>query len=264
MIFRSKKLRGKKVGVLAGDGFEYLELSLPCRALRKAGAKVEIISLHRGKIRGMNLTEPSSTVAVDRTVADVRSEDYDALLIPGGFIGPDLLRQSRDAREFVKDIDAAGKPIATLCHGPWLLVSADLVAGRRLSSWPGVRDDIVNAGGTWRNDAVVRDGNWVTSRGPQDLKEFIPAMLDLYAQGAERARDDESERIDELAASSQNGTSSRSSSPQAEQPPRTVVAAARLLPGLSFRTVLLAATVIGLGVMAVRRGDTLRRKLARV
>lgn len=141
------KLRGKKIGILAGDGFEYAELAVPKAALKAAGADVDVISLHEGRIRGMNLAEPTRTVHVDRLVEDASVEDYDGLLIVGGFVGPDFVRQNEQARSFVCAFDRAFKPIATLCHGPWVLISAGCANGRRLASWPGVRDDIVNAGG---------------------------------------------------------------------------------------------------------------------
>src|SRR5436190_1094013 len=183
MTSTKSDLRGKTVGILAADGFEYVELAIPMKALKAAGATVEIISLHHGKVRGVNLTEPTRTVRVDKTLEEASPHDYDALLIPGGFINPDFLRQSSQARNFVRAFDASGKPIATLCHGPWLLVSAELVAGRTLSAWPGIRDDIVHAGGTWRDSPVVRDGNWVSSRTPEDLKELVPAMMSIFATG---------------------------------------------------------------------------------
>jgi protease I len=241
---RHGKLRGKRVAILAADGFEYVELSIPKKALWLAGATIDVISLHPGKIRGMNLTEPTRTVRVDLTLAQATPDAYDALLIPGGFIGPDFLRQSRAAREFVRAFDRANKPIATLCHGPWLLASAELVAGRRLASWPGVRDDIVHAGGIWRDEALVLDKNWVSSRGPQDLKSFIPAMLELFANGA---RAQAEERVSSEDASV--------SSPQVDEPIGLAVAAARLLPGPTMRTLVGAAAATAVGALALRRAS---------
>src|SRR3982751_467100 len=185
MTLDKKKLRGKKIGILAGDGFEYAELAVPKAALKAAGADVEVISLHEGRIRGMNLTEPTGTVHVDRVVEHATVDDYDGLLIVGGFVGPDFVRQHEPARRFVRAFAGAFKPIATLCHGPWVLISAGCVNGRRLASWPGVRDDIVNAGGIWRDEPLVRDRNWVSSRSPADLPVFVPAIIELFAQGAE-------------------------------------------------------------------------------
>jgi deglycase len=231
----TKTLAGKRVAVLAADGFEYVELSVPRAALKLAGASVDIISLHAGKIRGMNLTEPTRTVRVDRTLDEAVAADYEALLLPGGFIGPDFLRQSRLAREFVRDFDTSNKPIATLCHGPWLLASAGLVAGRRLSSWPGIRDDLVHAGAVWRDEPLVRDRNWVTSRGPQDLQAFVPAMLELFRDGPSAFANGDAARLDQ------------SPSPQADQPPRLAVAAARALPGPGLPAVagLAVGTAVG-------------------
>lgn len=239
MEYDRDALRGKKVAVLAADGFEYVELAVPVKALRAAGADVEVVSLHGGKIRGMNLTEPTRAVRVDRTLAEANPAEYDGLLVPGGFVGPDLLRQSEDARRFVRAFDDAGKPLATLCHGPWLLASAELVAGRRLAAWPGIRDDLVHAGAVWRDEPLVRDGNWVTSRGPQDLAVFVPAMLALMASGA--------------AARAGDAQGDLTSSPKPERPPALAVTAARLLPGPTLRTAALAALALGAAAFAFRR-----------
>lgn len=150
-----QKLKGRRIAALAEDGFEKVELVVPMKALQKAGAKVDVISLRHGNIRGVNLHEPASRVHVDKTIAEANPEDYDGLLLPGGFINPDLLRQSAEAREFVRAFDRAGKPIASLCHGPWVLASAGLLEGRTLTSWPGVRDDLVNAGATWLDQELI-------------------------------------------------------------------------------------------------------------
>lgn len=176
-----RRLKGRTIAVLAADGFEKVELVVPLRALRTAGATVDVVSLRRGRIRGVNLHMPASRVRVDRTVGQADPGDYDGLLLPGGFINPDLLRQSAPAREFVRAFAATGRPIATLCHGPWVLASAGLLEGRTLTSWPGIRDDLVNAGGTWLDQELVRDGNLTTSRGPQDMAAFVRGMLDSFA-----------------------------------------------------------------------------------
>lgn len=187
-MFGSKKLQDRRIAVLAADGFEKVELTMPVAALRAAGAEVEIISLRRGSIRGMNLHEPAGKVPVDHVLDETDPDDYDALLIPGGFINPDLLRQNEQARNFVKDFDSLNKPIAVICHGPWLLASAGRVHGRRLTSWPGIKDDIKNAGGLWKDEPVVRDGNWVSSRGPHDLLAFNRAMVQLFAEKVPEAQ----------------------------------------------------------------------------
>ncbi|EPX65258.1 ThiJ/PfpI family protein [Cystobacter fuscus DSM 2262] len=181
-----KVLKGIRVGVLATDGFEQVELTIPVKALRKRGAQVDIVSLRKGKIRGINLMWPGKKVPVDETVDTVRPRDFDALLIPGGFQNPDSLRQSEEVLDFVREIDRLGRPIATLCHGPWVLVSAGLANGRRLSSWPGIKDDIRNAGAEWRDESGVLDGRWFTSRGPQDMRHFIKGMVSLFAEYAPR------------------------------------------------------------------------------
>ena len=225
-----QRLRGRRIAALAADGFEKVELVVPMKALQAAGAKVDVISLRHGNIRGVNLHEPASRVHVDKTLAEANPLDYDGLLLPGGFINPDLLRQSAEARAFVRAFDEAGKPIASLCHGPWVLASAGLLQGRTLTSWPGVRDDLVNAGATWLDQPFVRDGNLATSRGPQDLIPFVQGCLDLFAEHAPIARTRQ-QRVSHSA-------------PQANEPPALVLGAMKWLPKPSVRT------AIGLGAIA--------------
>ena len=177
-----KHLQGLRVAVLAADGFEQVELMEPARELEKQGAEAEVVSLRPGSVQGMNLLETGRKVNVDATLSMVTAEDYHALFIPGGFISPDFLRQSETALEFVYEFERAGKPIAVISQGAWLLISAGLISGRRLASWPGIQDDIRNAGGTWENRPVVHDGNWVSSRGAQDLAQFQDAMISLFAE----------------------------------------------------------------------------------
>ena len=232
-----QQLKGRRIAALAADGFEKVELTVPMYALRLAGAKVDVVSLRHGRIRGVNLHEPASRVGVDKTVEEADPNAYDALLLPGGFINPDLLRQSQRAREFVRAFDTAGKPIASLCHGPWVLASAGLLQGRKLTSWPGVRDDLVNAGATWLDQEVVRDGNLVTSRGPQDLKRFVQEVIKHFAEREPLRRD---------SASATAGASS----PQPNEPPKIVVQAMRWMPRPSFRTTVLIA--LGFALFAPR------------
>lgn len=175
-------VKGLRVAALAADGFEQTELTGPLKALERAGAVVEVISLRKGHIQGMNLLVPGRKVKVNRLIKEADSGLYDALLLPGGHFNPDFLRQSEAVQRFVLAFDEANKPIAVICHGPWILVSAGVVRGRRLTSWPNIKDDIVNAGGVWEDAAVVRDRNWVSSRGPQDLPAFEQAMLQLFAE----------------------------------------------------------------------------------
>jgi protease I len=232
-----QQLKGRRIAALAADGFEKVELSVPMYALRVAGAKVDVVSLRHGRIRGVNLHEPASRIRVDKTVEEADPNAYDALLLPGGFINPDLLRQSQRAREFVRAFDTAGKPIASLCHGPWVLASAGLLQGRTLTSWPGVRDDLVNAGATWLDQEVVRDGNLVTSRGPQDLKPFVQEVIKHFAERAPLGRD---------GASATAGASS----PQPNEAPKIVLQAMRWMPRPSFRTIVLIA--LGFALFAPR------------
>jgi protease I len=235
------RLQGQRVAALAADGFEMVELVVPLAALKAAGATVDVISLRRGRIRGVNLHEPARRVRVTKTLAEADPGDYDALLIPGGFINPDLLRQSEEARSFVRNFDALRRPIATLCHGPWLLSSAGLTSGRIMTSWAGIRDDLVNAGATWLDQELVRDGNWVTSRGPQDMRAFVGGMLELFSGIGRPA--------------STNGRRPASSSPQRSAPPKLVVNTMRWLPRPSIRVAAAAAIV---GIWAVRRASAAR------
>jgi protease I len=175
-------LKGLRVAVLATDGFEQIELTHPVEALEEHGAEVDIVSLRPGRIRGVNHMYPGKKVRVDRTVYTADAGEYDALLLPGGLINPDTLRQNDRALDFVRAMDHAGKPIAVICHAPWLLISGGLIVRRSLTSWPGIRDDVRNAGGVWSDEPVVRDRNWVSSRGPQDIDDFTHAMLNLFAE----------------------------------------------------------------------------------
>jgi len=238
-----RTLKGRRIAVLAADGYEKVELTVPLRALQGAGAKVDVVSLRRGRIRGLNLNLPATRVRVDRTVDQVSVGDYDGLLVPGGFINPDLLRQSTPARGLVREFVESGKPVVTLCHGPWVLASAGVLQGRTVTSWAGIRDDVVNAGATWLDQEVVREGNLTTSRGPQDMAAFVPAMLDAFAAGT--------------SAGTTEG-SPAGSDPQRNSPPDLVTAATRWSPKPS--TVAVAG--VGLAALArrtVRRADARRR-----
>lgn len=184
---RDKLLEGVRVAVLVADGFEQLEVTRPVRALHRHGADVRILSLRPGRLRGMHFIWPGRKLSVDDTVATANPADYGALLVPGGFVSPDLLRQSEAARRFVRAMDRVGKPLAVICHGAEVLISAGIVRGRRLTSWPGIADDVRNAGGAWEDREVVEDANWISSRGPQDLGAFNDAMVALFAELAPRA-----------------------------------------------------------------------------
>ena len=224
-----RPLKGRKIAALAADGFEKVELVIPLRALRRAGAKVDVVSLRHGRIRGVNLHLPASRVGVDKTISEADSGDYDGLLLPGGFINPDLLRQSAPARQFVRAFAVSDKPIATLCHGPWVLASAGLLEGRTLTSWPGIRDDLVNAGATWLDQEIVRDRNLTTSRGPQDMATFVPAMLATFTQ---------------TAPEPSTTAPGQASDPQRNTPPGMAIAALRWSPKPSV------TAVVGIGLVA--------------
>lgn len=184
-----RKLRGLRVAVLAADGFEQVELTRPVRKLERQGAEVKIVSLQPGYIRAMKHMVPGKKVRVDATLKDVKAADFDAVLLPGGLINPDTLRQSALARDFVHDADSLNLPMAIICHAPWLLISAGLVEGRTLTSWPGIRDDVKNAGAQWRDEPLVHDDNWITSRGPHDLPVFERAMVELFSEKLPEVRD---------------------------------------------------------------------------
>jgi protease I len=174
-------LQGKTVAILAADMFERVELEEPRRALEDAGATTEVVSIHDGEIQGFDHFEPASTVAVDRTIEEVTPDDYDALLIPGGVGNPDQLRGDENAVVFVREFVGAGRPTAVICHGPWVLVEAGVVRGRRVTSWPTLETDIRNAGGEWVDEEVVVDGNLVTSRKPDDIPAFNEKMIELFS-----------------------------------------------------------------------------------
>jgi deglycase len=174
-------LKNKKVAILAADMFERVELEEPRKALEDAGADVEIVSISGGEIQGFDHFEPASTVKVDRTVEEASPEDYDALLVPGGVGNPDQLRGDENAVSFVRAFHDAGKPMAVICHGPWVLVESGAVRGRRLTSWPTLETDIRNAGGDWVDEEVVVSGNLVTSRKPDDIPAFNREMLRIFS-----------------------------------------------------------------------------------
>jgi len=181
-------LKNKKVAILAADMFERVELEEPRKALEAAGADAAIVSIHDGEIQGFDHFDPANTVKVDRTVEEASPDDYDALLVPGGVGNPDQLRGDENAVSFVRGFHDAGKPMAVICHGPWVLVESGVVRGKRLTSWPTLETDIRNAGGEWTNEEVVVDGNLVTSRKPDDIPAFNRKMIEEFCEGRHPAR----------------------------------------------------------------------------
>jgi len=177
-------LAGKKVAILATDGFEMSELTVPLRELKKVGADVRVISPRSGHIQGYTRHEKAETIPVDHVLSKVRPDDYDALVLPGGVMNPDALRIEPLAVDFVRGFVDAGKPIAAICHGPWTLINADGVNGHRMTSWPSLREDLRNAGAEWVDETVVVDRGLVTSRKPDDLPAFCQKMVEAFINGA--------------------------------------------------------------------------------
>jgi protease I len=183
-----KQLNGLRVAILATDGFEEVELLEPRKALDAAGAKTTLIAPKSGKIQGMNHDEKSQKVAVDTTFDSANPADFDAVLLPGGAFNADALRVVRPAQQFVQEANNAHKPIAFICHAPWLLISAGLTRGRTVTSYHTIQDDLRNAGAKWVDKEVVRDGNWVSSRQPSDIPAFNHEMIALFSEPKAKAR----------------------------------------------------------------------------
>jgi protease I len=179
-------LHGKKIAILATDGFEQSELIEPRKALDQAGAKTQVVSPKDGKIRGWNHKDWGQEVSVDVPLKSAKPEDYDALLLPGGVMNPDQLRMIPEAVAFLKHFTDAGKPVAAICHGPWTLIEAGAVRGKTITSWPSLKTDLKNAGATWQDKEVIRDGNLVTSRKPDDIPAFNKEMIRLIEEGAQQ------------------------------------------------------------------------------
>ena len=185
------KLQGKRVAIIAADMVEQVELIEPRKALEAAGAKTELLSIKPGTIQGFNHFDKADEHKVDRLVEETDASDYDALLIPGGVGNPDQLRADENVVDFTRSFFEQGKPVAAICHGPWVLVEAGVVKGRReLTSWPSLQTDIRNAGGTWVDKSVVVDQGLVTSRKPDDIPAFNRKMVEEFAEGVHaRQRD---------------------------------------------------------------------------
>lgn len=182
-------LRNKKIAILAADGFEQVELEGPMEALKTASADVRVISLKAGQIVGMNHTDKGTPIDVDLTLEEADEEEFDGLMIPGGLYNPDTLRSTPAAVEFTRRFAKAGKPIAAICHGPWLLIEAGISEGRRMTSWPAIRTDVENAGAEWVDEEVVVDQGIVTSRQPEDIPAFNRKMIEEFAEGIHSDRE---------------------------------------------------------------------------
>lgn len=177
-----QNLTGLKVAILVDDGFEQVELIKPRKALDKAGAQTRIVSPKDVRVRGWDFTNWGSELPVDVPLDEAKPDDFDALLLPGGVFNPDALRIQPRAVAFVKAFFDAGKPVASICHGPWTVIEAGAAQGRRIASWPSLKTDLRNAGAEWVDQEVVVDGNLVTSRNPADIPAFNRAMIELFAQ----------------------------------------------------------------------------------
>jgi protease I len=180
-------LNGKRVAILATDGVEEVELTEPRKALDDAGATTIVVSPKEGKIKAWQHDHWGDEIPVDRALSEANPADFDALMLPGGVMNPDHLRTDKQAVQFVKAFFQAGKPVAAICHGPWLLVEADVVRNRNLTSWPSLQTDIRNAGGDWVDREVVTDMGLVTSRKPDDIPAFNRKMVEEFAEGVHTA-----------------------------------------------------------------------------
>jgi protease I len=181
-------LKGRKVAFLATDGVEQVELTAPWNALKQAGAEVKLISEKLGEIQSTNHDQKGERFPVDLEVSKVSARDFDALVLPGGVANPDKLRTNKDAVNFVREFMEADKPVAAICHGPWLLIEADAVRGRTITSWPSLETDIKNAGGAWVDKQVQLDQKLLTSRNPDDLPAFCAQLVDLLATAIDERR----------------------------------------------------------------------------
>lgn len=182
------QLKGRKVAFLATDGVEQVELTAPWNALKQAGAEVKLVSDKPGEIQAVNHDQKSERFGVDAVVSQVTARDFDALVLPGGVANPDKLRTNEDAVKFVRDFMEADKPVAAICHAPWLLVEADAVRGRTITSWPSLETDVKNAGGAWVDKQVQLDQKLLTSRKPEDLPAFCAQLVELLSTAIEERR----------------------------------------------------------------------------
>jgi len=182
------QLAGLKVAILVANGFEQVEMLEPRRALQEAGARVELVSPERHTVKGWEHTEWGGTFPVEVSLENARADDYDALMLPGGVMNPDRLRLKPEAIDFIKEFVRADKPIAAICHAPWTLIDAGAVKGRKITSWPSLKTDLTNAGAKWVDQEVVRDGQILTSRKPDDIPAFNKKMIAVFAESRQRAK----------------------------------------------------------------------------
>jgi protease I len=178
------EIKGKKIAILATDGYEQIELTDPKKNLEQAGATVDVISIKKGQIKGWDKTDWGKSVKVDHLVSEVKPSDYDGLVLPGGQINPDKLRTDQGAVSFIREFVESGKPVAAICHGPWGLIEADVVKGKTVTSWPSVHTDLKNAGANWVDREVVQDGNLITSRKPEDIPAFSNKFIESLAKAS--------------------------------------------------------------------------------
>jgi protease I len=183
MAANTPSLTGKRVAILATDGVEQVELTEPRKALDAAGANTKVVSPKSGSIKGWNIDNWGNDIKVDIVLDSTSPDDYDALMLPGGVMNPDTLRMNENAVNFVRAFFEAGKPVASICHGPWMLVEADVVHGRNVTSWPSLRTDLRNAGANWTDSEVITDHGLITSRKPDDIPAFSRKMIEEFAEG---------------------------------------------------------------------------------
>ncbi|KIZ33566.1 MULTISPECIES: type 1 glutamine amidotransferase domain-containing protein [Rhodopseudomonas] len=184
----SGQIGGKRIAILATNGFEQSELEVPRDGLREAGAQVDIVSPEQGEIKGWDKKDWGRAVKVDKALGQARADDYDAIVLPGGQINPDLLRVNADALKLIKAFFEAGKPVAAVCHAPWLLIETGIAKGRRMTSYHSIKQDVINAGAKWEDSQVVVDNGVITSRNPGDLEAFCNKIIEEVREGKHQRR----------------------------------------------------------------------------
>jgi len=189
------ELQGKRIAIIVTDGFEQIEMTSPRESLEKAGAKCVLIAPKDGQVQGFKHHDKADKFKVELTLEKASASDFDALMLPGGVINADAIRIEKKAQQIVQEMERAGKPIAVICHGPWLLISSGVMKGRHITSWPTLQDDLRNAGAQWEDKECIRDRNWVSSRKPADLPVFNREMVKLFSESRTRAEKKEGVEI---------------------------------------------------------------------